>query len=620
MPISISADASSNSDIGVDNINTIAIENKLFDANMPNSIESTGMPSSSSIPMDIIANQPNLETTQPIEEQIMKQLPIPNDLVNALSKDVTNTNVKVDNVGNTVFAPTISDQFGLQNQLQETNSRTQNTFNNNIGSHSDQRFSRNNVRDGLILDTLPTGLQDIPISFPENTNQMGFDTIQTVNARTDPLSAPSLDKLSSNIPIDILSPPQSVFDSNFDSVVDFTMNSSNNDPTIMKIANILPESNSRKNGRHLTSSKVPGMTMEAEGFTTKGRFNTIQRGFNRTTRLSSKNGINVQMQITPHFESKSESSHKHKKKQDSQTAHIQTDGSFLGSASPVPKMGAGQGLPHLGSTDQVFYDQATLLGSLSDAIPQSFNQQIPVDVPLPPPQSDVLIIPNTAKDDSKIDTNFLTGEVSSGVVLPDMLQSPAISFTSTIDAPVTTFMDPNTAQPTATSNNGMQPEFVSIENNPNWAVFDPSTLATDLNFAEINPVINGISDPVSDIAFVSTNDIKFTNAFDVAPVNYESLPSTPTSATPKVKAIEQNVLTESTASPTAAAKANNISTGNTLKKSNKNTPTNDIALLEAGLNKLPTGTMFEEVVIAPLATMANHNKQTPVNLPPPPPI
>ena len=554
VPISVpAASSSSSSDISADNINTIAIENKLFDTNMPGGNEINAVGASPSFPNTAV-DQPIIDSALPIGEQIMKQLPVPNELVNALTGG--------------------------------TNDNSQNMFSPDTMLQSDQRFSPNNVRDGLILDSMSASVQDIPND----------------NSRIDLLSAPSLDRLASSIPMgDILTAPQNMQN---------TIAANNNDPTIMKIANILPQAD-RNQGRGGSKVEMPSLSMDAKGFSTEGKFNTIQRGFNNPTRLSSKNGIDIQMNITPHFTSRTEAnSNNIKTSQRTHTANIQTDGSFLGSASPVPKLGAGQGLSMWDSNDPMFYDQASLLGSISGTLTPSSKQQLPVDIPLPPPQIDTTAPAVTVAEDKLNSTIAQDGIKAIGTTKPDNFQEP-VSFTSAVDAPITTFVDPNIAPPTGSSSAGaIQNEFGSIENNPNWAVFDPTAFTMDLNFADINPIITGINEPAPDVAFVNTNDIKFTNAFDVTPMKYEPTPSSPTSSpstTPKVKSTP---VVEATPVSKVASDVVNI---NTPEKVNTQTITANKPLNDRGAK-------FEEVVIAPLPFSPSGTGQTSVDLPPPPPI
>ena len=537
------------------------------------------------IPGNVVAERPTLDTTKPIGEQLMKQLPVPTELVTALTGGTADTNIPLGQPAQTDVIPKLSDSMILQGKFPDTISQPRGSIS---AGGADQGLSLNNVRDGLILDTITSGLQT------DTTVNNGLGAMDTMPISSNPLSAPSLDKLAMNMPNDILS-------------VDPTAQSNiNNDPTIRKIANILPRTGAM--------SELPLMSLDAEGFTAEGRFNTFQRGFNRTRKLSSKNGINVQVQLTPHLSTETKSTTSQKTKQDTRTANIQTDGSFLGSRLPVPPKRAGKGvvLSDL-SNQQPFYDQSSLLGAFVDVLPKPVTPQIvPVDVPLPPPQTDILMVPSDTASTAPNTAPPTDVQVDTVQVL-DIPPPPTVTFTSTFDAPSTQFDNPNVAPP-AVPAGGVTTEFVSLENNPNWAVFDPTAISSDMNFADINPLVNGVIASGPEIAFVNTNDIKFTNAFDVAPVAYDQVsgPESPASSSAMTNSIPET--SQLNASPDALNTNSNwqINTGSA----------NTEVLVNSVADKIPNdkGLQFQEVVIAPLPAQSTNDLQVSADLPPPPPI
>ena len=584
------------SDVTIDNINTIAIENKLFDANMPRATTSVEIPSTSTfdtkplLPVNVVAETPSLDTSQPLGEQLMKQLPVPQELVNALSGGSTDLNTPSGNSLQDNFRPAITDSLILGNAFREVNSQAR-----NLGEGMpDQGFSLNNVRDGLIVDAVPPIIQTGTITTDDTTLQ-----VLEPNLGNGRLSAPSLDKLAMNIPSDILATPNNVFDNTVlsntasaTSLVDQNLATINTDPTIRKIANILPT----------TEPKLPLMTLDAKGFSAEGRFNAVQQGFNKTTKLSSKNGINVEMQLSPFFTSKTESTHSETSKQVARTANIQTDGSFLGSPLPVPPRGAGTGIQLSSTSNEMpFFDQSALLGSI--------NQMVPIDVPVLPPPIDIPVVPDDASQPVVVAVSSEQNEIKpdpspvSGIPPP-----PTVSFTSTFDVP-TTFVGQNIASPVDTTAGAVQTEFVSLENNPNWAVFDPTAVSSDINFNDINPVINGVVAPGPEIAFVNTNDITFTNAFDVAPVAYDPAPSAPAIGVLNDSKIPQQGF------PREGSPKITTNSGGSISKSTD-------TLVDTVTNRQPSaiGMKFEEVVIAPLPSDSNRNVQSSMDFPPPPPI
>ena len=557
---------------GIDNINTIAIENKLFDANMARGSEMIPrVDTDVLVPGASVINGPALDTTKPIGEQLMKQLPVPTELVSALTGGTAETNIPLAQAGQQDLSPKLSDSMILQGNFPDTATPLQV---NSITGGADQGFSLNNVRDGMILDAMPSGVQK---GSAVSTN-LGMMDAMPIN--TNILSAPSLDRLAMNIPSDILAVDQAV------------QGNINSDPTIRKIANILPKSSG--------FNELPLMSLDAEGFTAEGRFNTFQRGFNRTRKLSSKDGINIQVNLTPFSSTEARSSSSNKKRLDTTgTANIQTDGSFLGSRLPNPQTGLGKEvvLSDL-SNQQPFYDQSSLLGAFVDVLPKPAEPQIvPVNVPLPPPRADILMIPNeigsTVPKDNQVDVG----------------QADSVMFTSTFDAPSTQFVDSNIAPPTAPVE-GFTTEFVSLENNPNWAVFDPTAISSDINFTDINPIVNGVIAPGPEIPFVNTNDITFTNAFDVAPVAYDPvMDSAPT--------VSSSASTNSI-SKTIPPDATNSNSGGQANFGNTKTETSVNSVKDKMSND--KGLQFQEVVIAPFPAQLNNNAPASADLQPPPPI
>ena len=557
---------------GIDNINTIAIENKLFDANMPSVSERIPRGGASVlVPGAAVASEPALDTTRPIGEQLMKQLPVPTELVSALTGGTAETNIPPAQPGLTDITPKISDSMILQGNFPDTLPPLQDSA---ITGAGDQGFSLNNVRDGVIMDAMPSGLQTNSVG---NTN---LGMLDRMPIGTNSLSASSLDRLALDIPSGMLSLDSSV--------------PNNNDPTIRKIANILPKSRG--------FNDLPIMSLDAEGFTAEGRFNTFQRGFNRTRKLSSKDGINIQVNLTPFSSTEAKSSSSNKSRKDTtNTANIQTDGSFLGSALPNPPMGAGKEviLSDL-SNQQPFYDQSSLLGAFVDVLPKPAEPRIvPVNVPLPPPQTDMFMIPANGAPATDV-------QVDAG-------QTDTVMFTSTFDAPSTQFVDPNMPPPAAPAG-GFTTDFVGLD--PNWAVFDPTAIPADMNFTDINPIVNGVVGIGPEIQFVNTNDITFTNAFDVAPVAYDPVldPAQPASSVASINSISETV---SSNTPPDATNTNiGVSGRDSVGNTKTDTSVNNVK------DNVPNdkGLQFQEVVIAPLPEQLNNNALSSVDLQAPPPI